>query len=106
VRGEIIGVERFVQGIGYSSGTHIYVVATMTDTVTVHIGPTWYLDSRDISFAVGNAIEVVGSRITYGGAPAFIAATLRRDDEVTVLRDNLGYPAWSGWRRGRWYWRP
>jgi hypothetical protein len=105
VAGEITSVERFVRGIGYSSGTHIHVKMG-ADTITVHVGPTWFLDSRDISFAPGTAIEAVGSRITWDGEPAVIAATLKQDHQVLALRDSWGYPTWSGWRRGRGYRRP
>jgi hypothetical protein len=44
-------------------------------------------------------IEVKGSRITFGGRPAMIAAEMKKGDEVLKLRDDSGFPVWSGWRR-------
>jgi hypothetical protein len=44
-------------------------------------------------------IEVKGSRVTFEGKPALIAAEVRKGDEVLKLRDEAGMPLWSGWRR-------
>jgi hypothetical protein len=40
-----------------------------------------------------------GSRITFGVKPAIIAAEVKKGDEVLKLRDDSGFPVWSGWRR-------
>jgi hypothetical protein len=42
---------------------------------------------------------VRGSRVTFDGKPAIIAATVRKGDEELALRDAAGRPVWSGWRR-------
>jgi hypothetical protein len=41
----------------------------------------------------------MGSRITYEGKPAIIAAEVKKGDEVLRLRDEKGIPVWAG-RRG------
>jgi hypothetical protein len=45
-------------------------------------------------------VEVTGSRITFDGKPAIIAAEVKKGDEALKLRDDNGFPVWSGWRRG------
>lgn len=44
-------------------------------------------------------VEVKGSRVTVEGKPSIIAAELKKGDDVLILRDTGGIPAWSGWRR-------
>ncbi len=44
-------------------------------------------------------IEVKGSRITFAGKPAIIAAEIKKGEQILTLRDKNGFPAWSGWRR-------
>jgi hypothetical protein len=44
-------------------------------------------------------IEVRGSRVTFEGKPALIAAEVMKGDGTLRLRDQDGYPAWAGWRR-------
>lgn len=41
----------------------------------------------------------MGSRISFEGNPAIIAAEVKKGDEVLKLRDEKGVPFWSGWRR-------
>jgi hypothetical protein len=40
---------------------------------------------------------VKGSRITYEGRPAIIAAVVHKCEEMLVLRDADGTPMWAGW---------
>jgi hypothetical protein len=52
-----------------------------------------------VQIAAKDKIEVKGSRITFDGKPAIIAAEVKKGDDVLVLRDASGLPVWSGWRR-------
>jgi hypothetical protein len=81
-----------------SEGLHL-TMKSAKETLEVHLGPAWYLENQDTAVKPGDAIEVRGSRITYAGKPALIAAELRLGDEVLILRDADGTPRWAGWRR-------
>ena len=96
--GEVINVEKFTPGKGMSSGIHL-VLKTDNETISIHLGPTWYLENQDIKIEAGDKIEVKGSRITYAGKPAIIAAEVKKGNETLTLRDKNGFPAWAGWRR-------
>jgi len=72
---------------------------TDKETISVHLGPAWYMDNQDVQIAVGDKVEVKGSRVTLDGKPTLIAAEVKKGDEVLTLRDANGFPAWSGWRR-------
>jgi len=57
-------------------------------TVAVHLGPEWYIERLDGKLAKGDAVEVKGSRVTFAGNPAIIAAEVKKGDAVLKLRDD------------------
>jgi hypothetical protein len=67
--------------------------------MSVHLGPAFYLENQDVKIEPKDKVEVKGSRVTFGGKPAIIAAEVKKGDEVLKLRDENGFPMWSGWRR-------
>ncbi|MCW9705712.1 hypothetical protein [Fodinibius salsisoli] len=77
-------------------GVHV-TLKTQNETVPVHLGPVWYMSEQD-SLKAGDKIEVTGSRITFNGAPAIVAATVKRGGMTLRLRDENGFPVWRGWR--------
>lgn len=96
--GEVVLVERITPMEGMSVGIHV-VLKTDAETLSVHLGPDWFIDNQDVKIALKDRIEVRGSRITFDGKPALIAAAVRKGDDVLILRDSTGYPMWSAWRR-------
>lgn len=99
IKGEVVSVERFTPGSGMSQGVHLKV-RTESGALSVHLGPAWFIENQDESFEAGDEIEVTGSRMTFQGEPALIAAMVKKGEAVLQLRDERGYPAWSGWRHG------
>jgi len=75
------------------------MLKTEKETISVHLGPGWYIENQDIKIELKDNIEVKGSRITFEGKPAIIAAEVRNGDEVLKIRDENGFPFWSGWRQ-------
>jgi hypothetical protein len=98
ISGEIISVDRITPNKGMTSGVHMNV-KTDKETVSVHLGPSFYIENQDVKLQAKDKVEVKGSKITFGGKPAIIAAEVKKGDEVLKLRDDSGYPVWSGWRR-------
>ena len=98
ISGEVVKVEKITPMKGMSNGIHI-LVKTDTGEISVHLGPSWYMDKQDTKIAVGDKVEVKGSKVEYSGKPAVIAAEVQKGDEVLKLRDDNGYPAWAGWRK-------
>ena len=95
---EIISVDTIRPQKGMSYGVHLTVI-TDKDTISVHLGPSWYIENQDVKLLPKDKIEVKGSRITFEGKPAIIAAEVKKGDEILTLRDANGIPMWSGWRR-------
>jgi hypothetical protein len=98
ISGEVISVDRITPNKGMAGGVHMNV-KTDKETVSVHLGPSWYLENQDVKIIAKDKVEVKGSRITFGGKPAIIAAEVKKGDDVLKLRDDTGYPMWSAWRR-------
>ncbi len=96
--GEITNVDKITPSKGMSYGIHI-VLKTDETTLPVHLGPGWYIENQDITIEQNDKVEITGSRITFEGKPAIIAAKIKKGDEVLILRDENGFPVWSGWRR-------
>lgn len=97
IKGEVKSVDKITPMKGMSYGIHL-MVKTNKETVSVHVGPDWYLSGHNYVFKPKDKVEITGSRITYNGKPAVIAAEVKKGNEVIKLRDESGYPVWSGGR--------
>jgi hypothetical protein len=98
VTGTIESIDRTVPMKGMSRGVHL-TLNTEKGPLSVHLGPGWYVERLDGKLSKGDAVEVKGSRVTFAGNPAIIAAEVKKGDAVLKLRDDNGVPAWAGWRR-------
>ncbi|HLZ19025.1 MAG TPA: DNA-binding protein [Smithellaceae bacterium] len=96
IAGEVVGIEKTVPMRRMNEGLAA-VVKTEKETVTVHLGPTWYLERLDEKIAKGDQVEVKGARTTMAGRPVILAAEVKKGDKVLVLRDAAGVPVWAGW---------
>jgi hypothetical protein len=98
ITGEVVSVERITPVKGMSYGIHV-MIKTDKETISVHLGPAWYIENQDVKITPGDRVEVKGSRITFEGKPALIAGEVKKENQVLMLRDGKGFPLWSGWRR-------
>ena len=98
--GEVAGIEKITPLKGMSYGIHM-TVKTDKETIPVMLGPSWYIEKLDQKIQKGDALEVKGSRVTYQGNPAIIAAEVKKGESTLILRDSNGIPAWAGWRGGK-----
>ena len=97
IEGEVFKTEYIVPTRGMRQGVHLQLKVD-DELLAVHLGPRWFLDKQDVQIAKGDYIKVTGSRVTFNGKPAIIAAEIVKDDEILRLRDEGGFPAWAGWR--------
>lgn len=98
VRGEVKGVDRMTPRKGMSYGIHL-MLDMGEGLIPVHLGPGWFIERQDMKLNVGDSVEIRGSLVTFDGAPAIIAAEVRKGSETLILRDGMGFPVWAGWRR-------
>jgi hypothetical protein len=95
IEGKVLSLEKTPsKGGGY--GVHL-TLQTEKETISVHVGPGWYIDKQTPKIETNDTITVTGSRVTVDGKPAIIAAEVKKGNEVLKLRDENGIPAW---RRG------
>ncbi|HLO27273.1 MAG TPA: DNA-binding protein [Geobacteraceae bacterium] len=98
VSGEVISVDQITPMKGMGAGIHLQL-KTDKETISVHLGPAWFIDRLDTRVEKGDKIDVKGSRVTVAGKPAIIAAEVKKGDALLKLRDESGVPVWAGWRR-------
>lgn len=98
VSGEVVSVDRMVPMKGMGTGIHLKL-KTDKETVSIHLGPAWFVDRLETGIRKGDRIEVKGSQVTVAGKPAIIAAEIKKGDALLKLRDDNGVPVWAGWRR-------
>ena len=96
ITGEVQSVDfySYKKSSGFG-GVHI-TVKTEKETITVHVGPSWYLDDNNFSINVNDKIEVKGSRVLWNSSDVIIAANIKIGDKSLALRDDDGVPLWSG----------
>ena len=98
ITGIVESVDKITPFKGMHYGVHIQLKSDK-ETISVHLGPGWYIERQDIKIEKGNTVEVKGSRVTIMNAPAIIAAELKKGEDILILRDSAGIPKWAGWRR-------
>jgi hypothetical protein len=98
LKGTVEAVDKVMPMKGMYYGIHL-LLKTDKETVSVHLGPGWYIERLDTKIEKGDKIEVKGSRVTMMGKPVVIAAEVKKGDSVLMLRDENGIPLWSGWKR-------
>ena len=94
VSGEVVTVDKTTdQGVGYGLSL---TLKTGKETILVYLGPGWFLEQQDLSFAPQDQVVITGSQIIFQGKPALIAAQVKKGDKGLKLRDPAGIPAWTG----------
>ena len=95
-RGIVINVKTFNPD-GYIKNAVRFNLKTKNDTISVHIGPLWYLNYRKFSIKEGDKVTVLGSKVVYSDRPAVIASYIQTDNTKIELRNSQGFPLWSRW---------
>jgi hypothetical protein len=90
---------RQVGRYGSGSGTRI-ILKTEKENLEVHVGPTAFVTQSGFTFAKGDQVEVVGSRVRFGDAEVLLAREVQKEGKTLVVRDANGVPKWSRARRG------
>lgn len=84
-------------GRGGWTGTHL-VLKTDSGILPVHVGPSAYIAKKQFSFAKGDEIEVLGSKVSIAGKETLLAREITKEGKTLVLRNAQGIPKWAGAR--------
>jgi hypothetical protein len=99
IYGDVVSIEKATSGRGLSYGVHL-IVKSDEGTLSVRLGPEWYMKGQGFTINPDDKVEIKGHRISDRGEQAIIAAEIKKGDKVLKLRDENGLPFWSG-RRAR-----
>lgn len=94
VKGTIEDVQEHA-GKGGGTGVHL-VVKTDAGTLPVHVGPSAYIAKKQFSFAKGDVVEILGSKVPIGGEETLLAREITKAGKTLVLRNAQGIPEWAG----------
>jgi len=94
VSGEVVSVDKITdRGTGYGVSL---TLKTGKEAILVYLGPGWFLEKQDLTFAPKDQVEITGSQFSFQGKPAIIAAQVKKGDKSLKLRDPAGISAWAG----------
>ncbi len=100
ISGQVTSIDKIYpdknMAYGMAYGIHL-TLNTSDGDISVHLGPGWFIENQDIQINVGDNVIVTGSKVTYEGSKVIIAKEVTKGDQVLKLRDDNGYPLWSGW---------
>ena len=94
VKGTVEAINQLKGARGWA-GTHLQL-KTEKETLDVHVGPSWFLTKNGMTFSKGDQVEVVGSKVKFGETDALLAREITKGDKKLVLRNEKGFPLWSG----------
>lgn len=106
--GEVINIDTVIPMKGMSPGVHLMLLTKDKKTVSVHLGPAWFIERLDTPIKKGDNIEIAGSMVImnietkpgeFNAEHVLIASQVKKGDKVLQLRDALGEPIWSGWEK-------
>lgn len=106
--GEVISVDTVIPMKGMSSGVHLSLFTSDKKTISVHLGPVWFIERLSTQIKKGDKIEVTGSMVIMNievkpgemkAEHILLASSVKKDDMILELRDVTGEPVWAGWRK-------
>ena len=102
ISGQIIKVDQ-VPEPRFGLQMRLTVLIDKKEILPVYLGPAFYIvgSERANPLKIGDKVTVAGSQVTVRGEPFMLATTVRRGNDVLLLRDKDGTPEWVGWKKTR-----
>lgn len=91
--GQIYEVKNFDCPVTGTVGTHLEL-KTAEGAIEVHVAAARFLQQYGIRFEAGQTVEMIGSKGTYEGKPAFLPPIIMVGNDSYYLRDKDGKPLW------------
>ncbi len=76
------------------AGLHL-TVQTGSDSLDVYVGPVEFVKVCEFTFAKGDRVQVIGSKVTFEGAKVVLAREVTREKVTLLIRDKEGEPLWK-----------
>lgn len=104
VRGQVVRLEQVPSRRG--AGMHVLLKTSDGALLSVHLGPSWFMEKQPFALAPGDQLEATGSRVSWDGEAYLIAREITKDQAVLTLRSPDGIPLWGGRNLGAAAGRP
>ncbi len=93
ITGTITELKDFNCPISGTLGSHAELQQADGTMIEVHLAPVKFMKSYGVDVSAG-PVTVVGSKVTFNGAPTIEARTLTQKGNVYQFRDEKGKPYW------------
>lgn len=94
--GKIESLEKVTAGRMDIPARVLLKLKTAKETLTVYLGPDWYLESQPAKLSPGDYVQVRGSRIMMNNQPVILPNEITKNSHVLKFWDDQGRPAWRG----------
>ncbi len=94
--GKIESLEKVTAGRMDIPARVLLKLKTSKETVTVYLGPDWYLEKQEVKLSPGDYIQVRGSRITLDNQLVILPNEIIKNSKVVQFWDDQGRPRWRG----------
>jgi hypothetical protein len=95
IKGQVLKVNVIESRQGVHSAVSLAVNAS-GKTMTVHLGPQFYIESQPVKIAEGDQVEITGVKYMRGDEEILVAGQVKKGDQVLKLHDENGRPLWAG----------
>jgi hypothetical protein len=93
-----VKVTGIVNEVKIAADNNVHLMLTSgKGSLDVMLATEKFLKEMEITFAKGDAIEVLGSQLKSAGAEILLAREVNRNGDVMTMRDEQGKPVWVGW---------
>lgn len=76
------------------SGLHL-LVRTDREALDIYLAPVGFVQEFEVIFVKGDRVQIIGSRVKFGGGSVVLAREVRKGATTLYLRDRKGEPNWS-----------
>ncbi len=76
------------------SGLHLTVQSGF-ESLDVYVGPAEFVKVFDVTFAKGDQLQVVGSKVKFEGSNVVLAREVTKRPVILLIRDKDGAPLWK-----------
>jgi hypothetical protein len=72
------------------------ILKTDQGSITVILGPAWFVTQAKLPLKAGDTMEVTGSKFTRNGQDFIIAKEVKANGKTLKLMDENNHPLWHG----------
>ena len=94
--GKIESIEKVTAGETDVPARVLLKLKTGKETVTIYLGPDWYLEKQKAKLSPGDYIQLRGSRVTLENMTMILPNEITKGSEVMQFWDEQDGPRWRG----------